>query len=90
MNPERADSEVIKTIYERRSVRNFTEAPVDRRLIHGNSASCVLGSLGVEQPTLAFRHYLGPEFERRTRAADPLCCRSQECRRPDSCFPGQG
>jgi nitroreductase len=33
MNPDRADSEVMRTIYERRSVRNFTEAPVDRRLI---------------------------------------------------------
>jgi nitroreductase len=33
MNPDRTDSEVMKTIYERRSVRNFTDAPVDRRLI---------------------------------------------------------
>ena len=33
MNLERADSEVIKAIYERRSVRNFTDAPVDRQLL---------------------------------------------------------
>jgi nitroreductase len=33
MNPEKNDSEVMRTIYERRSVRNFTEAPVDRRVI---------------------------------------------------------
>ncbi len=33
MDPERAGLEVIRTIYERRSVRNFTEAPVERRLI---------------------------------------------------------
>jgi len=33
MNPERADSEVIKAITERRSVRNFTDAPVDRHVI---------------------------------------------------------
>jgi nitroreductase len=33
MNSEETDSEVMRTIYERRSVRNFTEAPVDRRLI---------------------------------------------------------
>lgn len=30
---QRADSEVMRTIYERRSVRNFTEAPVDRKLL---------------------------------------------------------
>jgi nitroreductase len=33
MNLRRDDSEVIKAIYERRSVRNFTEAPVDRKVI---------------------------------------------------------
>jgi nitroreductase len=33
MSLERADSEVIRAIYERRSVRNFTEAPVERRLL---------------------------------------------------------
>ena len=33
MSFQRADSEVIRAIYERRSVRNFTEAPVERRLI---------------------------------------------------------
>ena len=33
MSLQRADSEVIRTIYERRSVRNFTEAPVERRLV---------------------------------------------------------
>jgi nitroreductase len=33
MNMERADSEVIRTICERRSVRNFTEEPVSRKLI---------------------------------------------------------
>lgn len=33
MDPKRADLEVIRTITERRSVRNFTEAPVERRLI---------------------------------------------------------
>jgi nitroreductase len=33
MSPDKTDSEVVKTIYERRSVRNFTEAPVDRRVI---------------------------------------------------------
>jgi nitroreductase len=33
MNMERVDSEVIRTIYERRSVRNFTEEPVSRKLI---------------------------------------------------------
>jgi nitroreductase len=30
---QRADSEVMRAIYERRSVRNFTEAPVDRKLL---------------------------------------------------------
>jgi nitroreductase len=33
MSLQRADSEVIRAIYERRSVRNFTEAPVERRVI---------------------------------------------------------
>lgn len=33
MSLQKADSEVIRTIYERRSVRNFTEAPVERRLV---------------------------------------------------------
>lgn len=30
---QQAQSEVVRTIYERRSVRNFTEAPVDRKLV---------------------------------------------------------
>lgn len=33
MSLERVDSEVIKIIRERRSVRNFTEEPVDRKLM---------------------------------------------------------
>jgi nitroreductase len=33
MSLERVDSEVMKIIRERRSVRNFTEEPVDRKLI---------------------------------------------------------
>ncbi len=30
---QKADSEVMRAIYERRSVRSFTEAPVDRKLL---------------------------------------------------------
>jgi nitroreductase len=33
MNPQGVDSELIRAIYERRSVRNFTEAPVDRKVM---------------------------------------------------------
>lgn len=33
MSVEKADSEVIRAIYERRSVRNFTDAPVERRWV---------------------------------------------------------
>jgi nitroreductase len=33
MNVEADASEVIKTIYDRRSVRNFTDAPVNRKVI---------------------------------------------------------
>jgi nitroreductase len=33
MNVEKSDSEVMRAIYERRSVRNFTEAPIERRVI---------------------------------------------------------
>ncbi len=33
MNMERADSEILKAIRERRSVRNFTEEPVSRKLM---------------------------------------------------------
>jgi nitroreductase len=33
MNMERANSDVIRAIYERRSVRSFTEEPISRKLI---------------------------------------------------------
>jgi nitroreductase len=33
MSLQRADSEVLRAIYERRSVRNYTEAPVDRKVL---------------------------------------------------------
>lgn len=33
MNMERADSDVLRALYERRSIRSFTEEPVSRKLV---------------------------------------------------------